>query len=816
MTDRGSAGTSENTPGGNVGSKTDAPSRTSVEESPQGASTAAIVRAIARAESRRYAHRYAASRRQRALLLFGVALLLPVFGILLRGAHDLGHAVESGQADGLLAVARWYLPVSLGMYVFLGAIQAGQRFLNFEASELLLTTVRERDLTLALLWAGLRSLFLLLVTPLAGLVVAFAIGTGSPTVAVGALLAASLCLLAAMLVGFVLGLFLRVGLENVRVSGTTRSLMNALGIILGALVFSVGGVYVGSLTAQFEQGISLSTIAPDGAPPIILGYYADFLFLGTPLVDGITVQTLLSGLVVVGSIPVSVWLLVVVAPRLWQTDTATPPADETESTRAESIDAPVTGQQSRPSWPWLRVSVGYVADGLFRRSIRAPQRLVHVSYYVLITGVLVAGAISDPSLLPTLLGGSIVLLGIWLAGGAFGLNPLGEEGAMLEQLVLTTVPARTFVRSRILAGTCVGVPFVLAGTALLTVRALSPIEALVLGAFWLLLTPASAAIALGIGTLLPQSEPGRVLDVVDTRPPEMTATVFHAVGTAALAVGGGLLVSGEFDSWIQRGGLAVGTLFILLVADAGYRFAVNGFATYGKPRRADPFYTLELATGIGVLGLILSITVQTGALVLIPVSGGPGFIVAFVGGFAGWALAGVVYLLAVGRLQTFIDAAIPTVTDLRYTTGGILVSLGVYTVIVGMVVLLDAPIVAHTIAQEMLTLSPFYVLVLIVLTLAVNATVEEFLFRNVIQKRLSETISSAKAIVWTATVFAVVHVPMYFSTDLVAVAVTLTPLFVLSIVWGWLYHRTGNVVVPALCHGVYNAVIFVLLYARLL
>ncbi|MCW8172247.1 CPBP family intramembrane metalloprotease [Natrialba swarupiae] len=37
----------------------------------------------------------------------------------------------------------------------------------------------------------------------------------------------------------------------------------------------------------------------------------------------------------------------------------------------------------------------------------------------------------------------------------------------------------------------------------------------------------------------------------------------------------------------------------------------------------------------------------------------------------------------------------------------------------------------------------------------------------------------------------------------------LLPLVVVSIVWGWVYERSGNLAVPALCHGLYNVAIVV-------
>ncbi|WP_245154552.1 CPBP family glutamic-type intramembrane protease [Halorussus marinus] len=65
--------------------------------------------------------------------------------------------------------------------------------------------------------------------------------------------------------------------------------------------------------------------------------------------------------------------------------------------------------------------------------------------------------------------------------------------------------------------------------------------------------------------------------------------------------------------------------------------------------------------------------------------------------------------------------------------------------------------------------------------------------------------------------FALVHVPTTFvaTPDLAAVSVTLTILFGLSMLLGYLYVWTGNLLVPVLVHGFYDALLFGLAYVAL-
>ena len=43
-------------------------------------------------------------------------------------------------------------------------------------------------------------------------------------------------------------------------------------------------------------------------------------------------------------------------------------------------------------------------------------------------------------------------------------------------------------------------------------------------------------------------------------------------------------------------------------------------------------------------------------------------------------------------------------------------------------------------------------------------------------------------------------------------AVTIAVLFIPSLVFGWAYERSENIVVPSLAHGLYNSTLFGLLY----
>jgi len=108
-------------------------------------------------------------------------------------------------------------------------------------------------------------------------------------------------------------------------------------------------------------------------------------------------------------------------------------------------------------------------------------------------------------------------------------------------------------------------------------------------------------------------------------------------------------------------------------------------------------------------------------------------------------------------------------------------------------------------ATGLLVVSPVFVLVV--------GPAEEYLFRGLIQGYLDRSFSTVGAIGWAAALFALVHVPNLLTAP-AAAPVSLPVWLTLGLVLGWLYERSGTLIVPALVHGFYDVVVFVLLFAE--
>lgn len=101
--------------------------------------------------------------------------------------------------------------------------------------------------------------------------------------------------------------------------------------------------------------------------------------------------------------------------------------------------------------------------------------------------------------------------------------------------------------------------------------------------------------------------------------------------------------------------------------------------------------------------------------------------------------------------------------------------------------------------------NPAVFLLLIPLSFLLIGPGEELLFRGLVQGTLRETIHPTRAVVLASALFASIHL---FSLSGEGKLVYIGVAFVLALVLGATYEYTGNLTVPALIHGAYNAVQF--------
>jgi membrane protease YdiL (CAAX protease family) len=209
-------------------------------------------------------------------------------------------------------------------------------------------------------------------------------------------------------------------------------------------------------------------------------------------------------------------------------------------------------------------------------------------------------------------------------------------------------------------------------------------------------------------------------------------------------------------------------------------------------------------------GVVLGINVVTGGLPL-----AANLVLTLVLGqyvaFGGLAIA---YLMWRGLDRSGIVAYLgvrrPSLKEIGLIIGGWALIL-VTIIVISFVVQLLGTETASNQSAELAMQNPAIIPLLIAASFLVIGPSEEILYRGVVQGRLRESLSPVPAILIASAIFAAVHV-IALTGGASARLTTIAILFLPSIVFGAVYEYTENLVVPALLHGLHNAVIFTILY----
>lgn len=181
----------------------------------------------------------------------------------------------------------------------------------------------------------------------------------------------------------------------------------------------------------------------------------------------------------------------------------------------------------------------------------------------------------------------------------------------------------------------------------------------------------------------------------------------------------------------------------------------------------------------------------------------------------GFVAATVGFLLMTGRQLGYLDIAMPDRRAIGWAGGGIVVVIAT-AILMGLVYsLIGVEGAEHEMSRRAREQGAAVLLIGMPLTLLVTAVGEELLYRNGVQKYLTEQFAPMVAIVLTSILFAVAHLPALTAVGAAGLVATLSMIFVLSVIIGIIYERTGNVIVPIVVHGTYNVFVFLLWYVDL-
>lgn len=210
--------------------------------------------------------------------------------------------------------------------------------------------------------------------------------------------------------------------------------------------------------------------------------------------------------------------------------------------------------------------------------------------------------------------------------------------------------------------------------------------------------------------------------------------------------------------------------------------------------------TLFMFIGIGLLSAIGIDVLERPALeILVSVVTLQGL------GFGSVALA---YLSTREEGLEFIHATVPGLRDIVWMAGGLVALFGILLGTAVLQTTFGIESAQHSLTQSGLQ-NPEILLVLMPLSILLVGPGEELLFRGVIQQLLRLRFGIAVGIGTASIIFAFAHVGSLTGEG---VAVTLITYIVLSLILGVSYEYSENLVVPAVIHGLFNAIQFGTLY----
>jgi len=235
----------------------------------------------------------------------------------------------------------------------------------------------------------------------------------------------------------------------------------------------------------------------------------------------------------------------------------------------------------------------------------------------------------------------------------------------------------------------------------------------------------------------------------------------------------------------------------------------------------DPSSTSTVSQKGRAFGVVLGLLVIGVLLGLVPAALGAiaigrmgyaldsgAFVVVSLGASAlGFGISGVVFIR---RWLDGLHVAGPDRRDVEWILGG---AVGSVAIALGLQVfyeVIGGPS-GSALVSDALASDPTFAATYALVSLLVVAPGEELLFRGAIQERLEKAYSPSVAIVGASLLFAAPHALNIAGVGVTGLFAALT-IFVVSLIWGEAYHRTGNLVVPAMIHGLYNTGLAVVAY----
>lgn len=509
--------------------------------------------------------------REKSLLQQGVLAFGGLFWLLLTAVGGVlgagvGEALVSGEVDTPLETAA-ILPA--GLFVGVIGFSAYMTALQYDRSDIqagLLTTVPHRDVVGGLIIATFLRVWVFLMLPFIAAAVSVGFGAHSPPTVILAITAFLCVLLPGYVLGFATGLGIKHLLGQSEVVDRYRSLL---------AIFAMAA-YIGLIATESLDTVIGPLVAVAQDSPIAWTVHLALL----PVVDSASV--LRGGMVVglsLGLTGIGIWSAVRSAESLWYADPVTS-VTQTKSTTASRLLGQFIGYPS-----------AWVATKSWLRARRAPLKLIYIVYPVFLIIDPIGSSISSGTV-SVALPAFTAIYGAWATGAAFGLNPLGDEGAVLPITVTSGVTGLEVVRGLMAACLVPGLPVTVGLTGVLALA--SPMT--IIGALGIaigggLLCVAAAGLAVGVGTAFPRYDAASLTRSREAVVPSMWAFVVYSLLVLVLATPATVVYLPGISDWIGDllglemlgvflSGLGLALLLVGIVSLLGIRYCARAIEGY--------------------------------------------------------------------------------------------------------------------------------------------------------------------------------------------------------------------------------------------
>ncbi|WP_135825731.1 CPBP family intramembrane glutamic endopeptidase [Halorussus ruber] len=218
---------------------------------------------------------------------------------------------------------------------------------------------------------------------------------------------------------------------------------------------------------------------------------------------------------------------------------------------------------------------------------------------------------------------------------------------------------------------------------------------------------------------------------------------------------------------------------------------------------------LGLAAGLILLANAVTVVI---ALAITNAAGylRPTTIIGMISGGVGMTLVGGVYLWRTDRGIEYADLAVPTPRSVSLGLGLGVVIFSVQAALDFGARLAGVPMGFDQVAMQVIGDPRLFVTAAVLHFLVVGPS-EEFFFRNVVQKRLTERFSAAGSIIAVSLLFAPLHIANFGGESTVAILVSLTGVFLASVLYGTAFEKWRRLDIIAIAHGVNNVVTLVVI-----